>query len=92
MVKLFTIVCTLMVAGSMTFVSTILYESMGIADDFRYALLVSIALRVFGVGIQLALLCVLLKWILAGGFQPIYNRNVSEAKEFHQHMLSGQVN
>lgn len=39
---------------------------MGISEDFRYALLVSIALRVFGVGMQLALLCVLLKWVLAG--------------------------
>lgn len=65
-VKEVSIVATLMVMVSMTFVPTILYESMRISSTFRYALLVSIALRVIGVGAQLAILTVVLKWILAG--------------------------
>lgn len=51
---------------SMSYAPTILTESLGVQHPLRCGLLVSIALRIFGVGAQLALLTVLLKWTLVG--------------------------
>ena len=51
---------------SMSYAPTILTESLGVRHSLRCGLLVSIALRIFGVGAQLALLTVLLKWTLVG--------------------------
>ncbi|CAB1113754.1 unnamed protein product [Ectocarpus sp. CCAP 1310/34] len=66
------IVFTLAAVVSMTYAPTILHESMGISDAFRYSSLVSIILEIFGVGTQLALLTILLKWALAGRAEGIY--------------------
>lgn len=67
LVKQGTTVVTLMAMVSMSYSSTILTESLGIRQhSFRFGLLVCIALRIFGVGVQLALWTVLLKWTLVG--------------------------
>ena len=60
------IVATLMAMVAMSYVPTILYRSMGTLDSSRYGLLAIVVFRIAGVGVQLALFTVLLKWVLAG--------------------------
>ncbi|CAB1096155.1 unnamed protein product [Ectocarpus sp. CCAP 1310/34] len=64
--KQISILCTLVATTAMTYFPIILYESIGLSENFRYALLVKVVLLVGGVPSQLALYTVLLKWILAG--------------------------
>ncbi|CAM9690750.1 unnamed protein product, partial [Ectocarpus sp. 13 AM-2016] len=66
LVKLFSILCTMVAMTTMTYIPTILYESTGLSGNFRYAVLVKIIFLVAGVPSQLALYTVLLKWALAG--------------------------
>lgn len=64
--KQIAILCTLVAMTAMTYIPTILYESIGLSENFRYAPLVEITFLVAGVPSQLALYTVLLKWALAG--------------------------
>ncbi|CAN0057304.1 unnamed protein product [Ectocarpus sp. 6 AP-2014] len=64
--KQIAILCTLVATTAMIYIPTILYESTGVSENFRYALLVEIVILVAGVPSQLALYTVLLKWVLAG--------------------------
>ncbi|CAM9321295.1 unnamed protein product, partial [Ectocarpus sp. 13 AM-2016] len=64
--KQIAIMCTLVALTAMTYIPTILYESTGLSEKFRYALLMEIVFLVVGVPSQLALYTVLLKWVLAG--------------------------
>ncbi|CAM9346479.1 unnamed protein product [Ectocarpus sp. 12 AP-2014] len=64
--KQLAILCTLLATTAMTYIPTILYESTGLSENFRYALLVEIVFLVAGVPTQLALYTALLKWVLAG--------------------------
>ncbi|CAN0223362.1 unnamed protein product, partial [Ectocarpus sp. 8 AP-2014] len=64
--KQISILCTLVATTAMTYIPTILYESTGLSETFRYALLVEVVFLVAGVPSQLALYTVLLKWVLAG--------------------------
>ncbi|CAN0234873.1 unnamed protein product, partial [Ectocarpus sp. 8 AP-2014] len=66
LVKLFSILCTMVAMTTMTYIPTILYESTGLSGNFRYAVLVKIVFLIAGVPSQLALYTVLLKWALAG--------------------------
>ncbi|CAB1103955.1 unnamed protein product [Ectocarpus sp. CCAP 1310/34] len=66
LMKQIAILCTLVATTAMTYTPTILYESTGLSENFRYALLVEIVFLVAGVPSQLALYTVLLKWVLAG--------------------------
>lgn len=73
MIKQGTIGLTLVAMVAMTYIPTILYASTGLSGNFRYAFLVSLALRIFFVGIQLAIFTVAMKWLLAGMlmFRPL---------------------
>ncbi|CAM9561152.1 unnamed protein product [Ectocarpus sp. 13 AM-2016] len=64
--KQISILCTLVATTGMTYFPTILYESIGLSKNYRYALLVEVVFLVAGVPSQLALYTVLLKWVLAG--------------------------
>lgn len=64
--KQVTIVGSLVATTTMTYIPTILYESLGLPENFRYALLVRIVFLVGGVSTQLAVLTALLNWVLAG--------------------------
>lgn len=50
----------------MAYLPKTLYGATGLSEDFRYALLIEVALTVAGVSWQLAIWTVLLKWTLSG--------------------------
>lgn len=60
------ILFTLVALVAMAYLPKTLYGATGLSDNFRYALLIEVALIVAGVSCQLAVWTVLLKWTLAG--------------------------
>lgn len=66
LLKQVAVVFTLFALVAMAYIPQVLFEATGSSSNFRYSLLIEIALVVGGVSCQLAVFTVLLKWTLAG--------------------------